>query len=118
MNKPINVISLLALSATSSIVESAVLDNGKIIGMSIFKNGLNNTGLVQASLDCNGNEILPLSHIENYRNRDTAYNQGFIPLNLDGGKKYTVKIIADANFTADTPFQAVFYYDVKENQDC
>lgn len=117
MRKPVNVIPIIVANGANGRLESETLDDGKIIGMSIFWNDLNNTGFVQASLDCNGAEILPLHPIENFRNRETEYKKGFIPLNEDGGKKYTVNIVSDQAFSAETSFGAVFYYDL-ENRDC
>lgn len=118
MNRPINVISLVAPNAGTSITEAETVDDGKIIGFAIYHNGLNNPGIVNAGLECNGDEILPLHHVDNFRNRETEYSKGYIPVNLEGGKKYTVKIVAETDaFTADTSFQAIFYYDLN-NRGC
>lgn len=118
MKKPINVIALTASNGTKTVAVTETMDDGNIIGFSIFTpDNMNNPGLVQASLECNGSEILPLHHIKNYRNRETAYHNGYIPINEQGGKRYTVNIVSDVNFTADTKFQAVFYYDL-DNKSC
>lgn len=112
MKKPINIISLSIDNGGTSDTQKSVVDDGKIIGFCIYKTGVNNPGLVQAGLDQNGNEVIPLHTIDNFRNRDTRYPDGYIPVNLDGGVSYTVKIVAEEAFTADTKFQAVFFYDV------
>lgn len=111
MKKPIDVINISVVNNTSGKTERQTLESGTIIGLSIYDGGFSATGLVQAGLSCNGDVILPLHSIKNYRNRETEYGNGYIPLpNLDGGKDYAVQIYVDGKFTADCNFQAVFVY--------
>lgn len=117
MKRLINIISLTAEIGTSTVSASQSLDSGKIIGVSIYKNGVNNPGFVRAAIkDNSGTDVVPLHHIDDFRNRETAYGQGYMPLQMEGGKKVTVDIQASANFSANTDFEAVFYYE--ESQNC
>jgi hypothetical protein len=115
MDKVIDVINITAVNDTFGVTEKQVLADGKIIGMSIYHGNLNNVGIVQARLECNGTEIIPMHHIDDFRNRETSFDKGYIPLDLDGGKTYSVQIYSEDKFTADTKLQAVFYYEKKFN---
>lgn len=111
MKRPINVINIPVAINTSGNTEKATLDDGKIIGISIYDNGYNATDMVQAGLSCNGDIILPLHAIQNYRNRETQFSDGYIPLpELDGGKSYAVQIYTEGKFNTNANFQAVFVY--------
>lgn len=86
---------------------------GLVIGCAIFKTGGDNAGFVSVKITTDSNEdISPLTHIDNYRDREAGYAAGKKPLLLDTeGKSYMVTITSDQNFTTDLKAQLVLVYE-------
>jgi predicted RecA/RadA family phage recombinase len=95
---------------------SLTLPEGKIIGVTAFYNGINNPGMVRASIRNNKNfEISKLQHINNYRSREVEYLKDGKPLATTGGQTLKVDVIASQNFTADTEIDFIFIYENEES---
>ncbi|RDI07048.1 hypothetical protein [Flavobacterium sp. AG291] len=86
---------------------------GVVIGCAIFKVGGENSGFVSAKITTDSNEdVSPLTHIDNYRDREAGYIAGKKPLLLDTqGKSYMVTITSNANFDTDLKAQLVLVYE-------
>lgn len=88
------------------------LPSGKILGCSIYTGNRDNPGTVRASIkSISGEDISKSQHIDNYRNRDAKYMEGFKPLNINGGKDYVFEIVADEPFNANLNADLIFYYE-------
>ncbi len=87
-------------------------DEGTIVGCSIYGPAtVDNPGTVRAKIKDNaGREVSMLQNIANYRNRETAYKDGFKPIEAFGGRPMTFEIIADQNFDSDTSYDLVLVY--------
>lgn len=86
---------------------------GLVIGCCIFKIGGENDGFVSAKItDDSGQDLSPLTHIDNYRDREAAYQAGKKPLYFStGGKTYLVTITSDQPFTTPLKAQLVLVYE-------
>lgn len=95
---------------------------GLVIACAIFTNDGDNAGFVSAKITDDANQdISPLTHIDNYRDREASYIAGKKPLRLDtGGKAYQVTITSDKPFTTDLRAQLVLVYenDYTQSQPC
>ncbi|ALM50315.1 hypothetical protein AMR72_16340 [Flavobacterium psychrophilum] len=95
---------------------------GLIIGCAIFKVGGTNAGFVSAKITDDANQdISPLTHIDNYRDREAGYLAGKKPLLFDtGGKTYMVTITSDQPFTSAMKAQLVLVYenDYTQSKNC
>lgn len=93
---------------------------GLVIGCCIFKEGGANTGFVSAKITDDANmDISPLTHIDNYRDREAGYYAAKKPLFFDtGGKTYQVTIAATENFTTDLKAQLVLVYENDHTKTC
>ena len=107
-------ISIASGSATAT--KSFTPQSGKVIGFCIYDNntdGSINDGIVSAKLTTDSNEdIAPMCDIRHYRNRDAAYKDGLVELDLETcGRTYVVTITATANFSDDYKATVVLVYD-------
>lgn len=86
------------------------VESGQIVGISVFTNGVS-AGIVRIRVtDAGGVELVKSQPIAMLRNRETAFENGYYPLCLQGGKSYKVEIISSANFAADFIADTVFIY--------
>lgn len=78
--------------------------NGRIIAVAIYKKNGENTGIVRASItDGSGEEVAPLCHIDNYRDREAAFIEGKMPVDFEvgGSKELYLNIKATEVFTTE-----------------
>lgn len=92
---------------------------GLLTGCCIFPVGGANAGFVSAKLtDDSNQDISPLTHIDNYRDREAGYYAGKKPLYYDtNGKTLQVTITATENFTTDLKAQLVLVYENDHTKD-
>lgn len=114
MSKPlIERVNLSIASGSASATATIRPRAGLIIGCAVYHNNAANPGTIQASFKTDdGEEIIPLVHINHLRSREAGYREGLVPLFLESkGKSYTFSVIATDNFTADFTAQLVLVYE-------
>jgi hypothetical protein len=114
MKSLVQVLALTVLAGTNSVEKSIKLPEGNIKFVSMFYKDVDaaNTGFVRASIvDTNGEEIVQMHSIKNYRDREAGYHEGKMPIRGIGGNYYTVKIQATAPFSNNFDVETVFTYE-------
>ena len=111
-----DIITVTVDRLTTSAIGFETLAPGKIIGVVAYRIGeLNNPGFVRAAILDNANaEVSKFQHIDNYRSREGEYLKACKPLDIQGGKKYTVKVQATEEFAEETSFEFIFIYEDTE----
>ena len=112
MKKQQEIVNLTIASGTATGSVRFTPQDGLVTGLAIYKNGGANTGLVTAQLkDDSGNEVAAEVHIDDWRSREAAYNEGMKPAFFEtGGRTYLLTINATANFSSDLQVQLVLNY--------
>ncbi len=108
------VISLSVLAGSQNAEKTIKLPEGNVKYLALFYKNLDtvNTGFVRASItDTNGEEVVQMQSIKNYRDRESGYYEGKMPVRFKGGDFYTVKIQATNSFTDDFLVEAIFVYE-------
>ena len=111
------------VSAGASTFKSETLttdaDGSTIVGVVVFHEGTNvaNNGIVSLGLkDTNGKELSPLSHVDNYRSRESAYCDGFKPIvPIRSGEKIQYTLTARKGFISAFEGQIIL---IKEKENC
>ena len=113
-------VNIDVLTGTKSKTQSFTPPAGLVIGCAIFKVGGANPGFVSAKITDDSNvDISPLSHIDNYRDREAGYRAGKKPLYFEtGGKTYNVTITSNEDFTSDMKAQLVLVYESDYTKSC
>lgn len=121
MSKPlIEIVNLDIASGSATGTAKITPRSGLIIGCAVYHNDATNPGVVQASFKtADGDELIPLVHIEHLRSREAGYREGLVPLYVEAnGKSYNFSVIATDNFAAAFTAQLVLVYEndfTKEN---
>lgn len=113
------VIGVTVANTTTGTSVTATLPPGEITHVSAFFRDYSaiQAGFIRASIkDVNGEEVSEIQSIENYRDREAGYLDAKKPLPIEGGKQYTITIVATAAFTGD--FLADFVFVYKDQDKC